>query len=157
MELLSEVTINSTLHRVSDAWQDLTHLWEPFITAYTPIKIGLPQIYGGYAKPKFGSRSLSPDLFASDWEPPKTITVKDMLTDSTEAAAVTVFEGTLHLDSYNETEVTYNAYGSEYTSTIADNTTLNNTLENLFTTYCGVSYLNLTLDATNARATTPDI
>jgi hypothetical protein len=128
-------------------------LWEPFITAYTPIKIGLPQIYGGYAKPKFGSRSFSPDLFVDDWEPPKTITVKDMLTDSTEAAAVTVFEGTLHLDSYNETEVTYNAYGSAYTTTI-NGTSLNSNLISLFTTYCGASYLNLTLDTTDARAAT---
>ena len=158
MELLSETVINSTTHYVSDAWQELTHLWEPKIISYTPVRIGLPVTHGGYGKPKFGDRSFSPDLFdGTDWPPPKTITVTDKLTESTEAAAVTVFAGTLHLVSYNEEEVVYSAYGEEYTATIADNTTLNATLTSIFTTYCGATHLNLTLDTTDARGTSPTI
>jgi hypothetical protein len=158
MELLSEVTINTVLHRVSDDWQNLTNQWEPKLISYTPVRVGLPTVYGGYAKPKFGSRSFSPDLFdGTDWPPPKTVTVKDMLTESTEAAAITVFEGTLHLEAYNETEVVYNAYGEEYTATIADSTALSGTLASIFTTYCGATHLNLTLDTTDARGTTPTI
>ena len=159
MELLSETVINSTTHYVSDAWQQLTHLWEPHIIKYTPVRYGLPHIYGGYAKPKFGNRSFSPDLFNSgtDWPPPKTITVVDKLTDSTEAAAVTVFEGTLHLDGYDEAEVVYHAYGEEFTKDVNDQL-YNNNLQGVFNFWCGASYLNLTLDTSGtSRASTSTV
>ena len=158
MDLLSEVVINSTTHYVSDEWHQLTRLYEPKIASYTPVRYGLPVVYGGFAKPKWGDRSFLPDLFdGTDWPPPKTITVTDKLTETTEAAAITVFAGTLHLASYNETEVVYTPHGEEYTATIADSTALSGTLASIFTTYCGATHLNLTLDTTDARGTTPTI
>lgn len=156
MRLLSEVTINATLHRVSDDWQDLTNLWEPKISSLTATKFGIPKDYGGYARPRWGNRSFSPDLFASDWPPPATITVKDMLTDSTEAAAVTVFIGTLHLDTYNEVEVSYTSYGASFTIKETD-AVYGDTLVNIFTAAVGVTKLNLTLDSTAARAISPGV
>jgi hypothetical protein len=83
--------------------------------------------------------------------------VVDYITDSDEASKVLVFEGKLHLDSYNESEVTYQAYGDDYETTITGARTYNDTLVNIFTTYCGASYLNLTLDSSNARSPSPDV
>jgi len=156
MELLSEVTINATLHRVSDAWQTLTNLWKPQISSYMPTKFGTAQRWGGYAEAKFGSRSFSPELFNNHWPPPNTITVKDQLTESDEASAVTVFEGNLHLNSYNEMEISYNSYGALF-STKETDAVYNDTLVNIFTTAVGVTKLNLTLDSTAARAVSPAV
>lgn len=156
MDLLSETTINGTLHRVSDAWHVLDNLWEPFIVQYDAPKFGLAREYGGYAAPKWGRREFSPDLFESDWPPPNTISVTDMITDDTEANAVTVFEGTLHLDSYNEQGVAYTAYGAEHDTVITDEV-FNDTLVNVFTWAVDASRLNLTLDSTAARSPSPDV
>ena len=111
----------------------------------------MPTLHGGYARPTWGTRSFSPDLFVGDWPPPKTITVVDKLTETTEAAAVTIFNGTLHLESYTESEVVYIAYAEEHDVKITDFSE-NNTLITVFTTYCGASYLNLTLDSTLASS-----
>ncbi len=156
MELLSEVTINATMHRVSDAWQQLANIWRPYISAFTATKFGLPQPWGGYARPRWGNRSFSPDLFSSNWPPPATITVKDMLTESTEAAAITVFEGTLHLEGHTEESVNYMSFGADFTTKVAD-AVYSGTLLSIFTTAVGVGQLNLTLDSTAARVVSPDV
>lgn len=160
MDLLSETTIGGNLHRVSDAWHVLTNLWEPKIAEYGPPKFGLEKEYGGYARPKFGRRTFTPDLFENDWPPPTKITVVDKLTDDTEANAITVFEGALHLDSYDETGVSYRAYGAEFDTTITDEAFGDPSAESLvdvFTWAVDSSRLNLTLDSTAARSPSPDV
>ncbi len=156
MELLSEVTINGNLHRVSTAWQTLENLWEPMVSSFTATKFGTAKKWGGYASAKWGNRSFSPDLFSSDWVPPATITVKDKLTDSDEASSITIFEGNLHLSNYDESTVNYNAYGEAFTSKETD-AVYGDTLENIFATACGATKLNLVFDSTAARAISPGV
>ena len=160
MKLISQMYINSTYHYVSDQWVELISLYEPHIMSITPTRISCHDVYGGYARPKFGSRSFSPTLFDSgnDWPPPKQVEVRDQLIEDDavdNSAAVTVFEGTLHLESYNEREVVYTVYRDDYQNVVS-NVTYNDDLEGVFTTYCGASYLNLTLntDGTTRAAST---
>lgn len=160
MDLLSETTINGTLHRVSNAWQPLTNLWEPLIINSSAPKFGLEREYGGFAFPKFGGRTFSPDLFNADWPPPKTIYVKDFITDDTEENAIKVFEGVLHLDSYDEARITYNVLMDEFDVLITDEVFGDpsaETLVDVFTWAVDPARLNLTLDSSAARSPSPDV
>ena len=70
--------------------------------------------------------------------------------------AETVLEGTLNLIRYKEEAVDYVSFGAEYTTTETAKT-YNDTLEDIFTTACGVSQLNLTLNTDAARGTSPAV
>lgn len=155
--ILVTITINSTEHRISYEGLALEHYWNPKVIKCGPVSYKVAKDYGGYAAPNYGSISLVPDLFgASDWPPPVSCAITIEYTATTEAAAVTVFAGMAHLKNIGRTAVVYDLFTDEYDVDVAA-TTVSGALDTVFTTYCGVSYLDLTLDTTYARATPPTV
>ena len=113
--LLVEFTINGTLHRISNEPVALDHWWYPFISDFDAPQYDVEEDYGGYAKLTFGSISITPDLFADDWPPPKKCSIVIKYTASTEALAITLVTCETHLDSVESDNVTYEIYEEEYT------------------------------------------
>ena len=78
-------------------------------------------------------------------------------TASTEAAAEELFAGTAHLRSFDREGVVYDLYQEEYDSYLDATTAIADDLDDVFTTYTGGAYLNLTLNTTYARAVAPAV
>lgn len=163
--ILAETIINSTTHYLADRYKALTHQWRGMIGAFVPITLGTRQDYGGYVDISFGSITLIPELFSTsgDWPPPMelSLTVKWLDTSSSkpsEGNAVTYFAGKAYRARITSTGVEYRLYrDNTYTAKVANGTTYNDTLINVMTTLCGASYLNVTLDSTKARSTSPNV
>lgn len=145
------------LQRISTEDIALEYQWFSYITTISSIRIGLSQIYGGFAKPEFSDIALSPDLFADIWPPPKMAVVKIIQTETDENGGVILFDGTAQLSRYDRTSINYNLKRPEFDSTIAEATVYNDTLVNIATTLCGASFLDLTIDSTNARTVSPAV
>ena len=156
--LLVEATINATLHYLSMEGHALTHYWDAMITGFDAPQYQIAEDHGGYVRPGFGSIRFSHDLFgAADWPPPANITLGIYYSATTEAAKETIFTGTGHLARMDREEIEYELYGPSFTATVADATAFNDTLLNVATWFCGASYLNLTLDHTYDRASSPQV
>lgn len=156
--LLVELTINSTLHRISQEGVALTNWWDNAILGFTAPQIKIPTEYGGFAEMQFGTMTLSPDLFSgSDWPPPHSCPVTAKYTATTEAAAETLFEGVCHLSNLDRNGVTYRFYGNEDDTVISSGTAFADTLTNVASWFCNAARLNLTLDSTYARASSPTV
>jgi hypothetical protein len=156
--ILVEMTINGTLHRISDEYLELTHLWEGMIVGIEPITKATRALTGGYVEPQYGGITLHPDLFAgADWPPPKSCAITVKISDTTEEDAVTIFSGVAHRTGIAEDGPRYAIYGPSYSNEMASDTLVDGTLLEVFTTYCGASYLNLTLSHTYDRATSPQV
>ena len=155
--ILVTMTINSTAYRISIGDLALEHFWQGYILGVTPIKYTIRNPAGGYVEPTFGGFSLSPDLFAGDWPPPKKCAVTVQITDTDEAAAVTVFTGNVYRNGIGASEIKYDFYGDEFTAALSDETMIDDDLDTIFTTYCGASYLNKTLVDTYKRTAVPAV
>jgi len=154
MALLVEVTFNSTLHRVSDEMLPLEHFWDAQVSVASDIKYSIRNRGGGYVEPSFGSLTFLPSLFSGETEYPISCPIKLLFTDSDEASATTILEGTAHLSNIERDGVTYVIYATEYEDKVTD-IAYSGTLESIFTTAC--TTLGLTLDATNARVVSPAV
>ncbi|MFH2073798.1 MAG: hypothetical protein ABIJ57_00430 [Pseudomonadota bacterium] len=156
--LLVEFTINGTLHRVSMEGHALTHYWDALVIGLDAPTYQLATFYGGYAKPSFGSIRFSHDLFAAaDWPPPVNGAISIYYSATTEEAKELVFTGTAHISRINREEIEYDLYGPSYTVTVGDGENFNDTLVDVATWFCGASYLNLALDSTYARVSSPQV
>lgn len=155
--ILVSLTINGTVHRISDEYCELTHLWEAKVAGLTPVSYATKSNAGGYVEPSYGDIELLPDLFAGDWPPPKSCACTVKITDTTEEAAVTIFTGTAHRAEINREGIKYELHGPSYSSALTAKTWIDGTLNSVFTTYCGASYLNLTFNSTYERATSPAV
>lgn len=155
--LLIEATINGTLHRISDEWLSLEHPWKGQIIGFDPIQGQIAYPYGGYVRPGYGSIQFSPDLFTSDWPPPINMTISAYYTATDEASRETLFSGIAHRKNVTREHIVYDLYGTSYTATVADAVVFSDTLADVASWFCGASYLNLTLNATYARAVSPDV
>ena len=155
--LLIEITINGTVHRVSVEGHALTHYWDPYVVAFDPPRFEIPYTWGGYAAPRFGAISFSPELFASDWPPPVSCAITVKYSDTDEASAETLISGTAHLVKISLIEVKYDIYGPSYATTTPNGQAFNDTLVNVAAYFCGASHLNLTLDTSKARSPSPNV
>jgi len=156
--ILVEMVVNTTTFYISDEYiNTLTHQFEGFIKSLGPINYATRSRAGGYVEPQFGSIELSPEMFKADWPPPKSCAITIKISDTTEEAATTIFVGKAHRTEVTRTGIKYELYGASYSQAITATTWVDGTLNAVFTTYCGASYLNLTLNTTYARATSPAV
>lgn len=157
--ILCEFTLDGeSMVRISNIDTPLTYQWYGFILEMTSVKFQLSSNYGGYAKPSFSDIKLSPEMFESGtWPPIKKAYVKIMWTETYESEAVTIFEGTALLSSYDRSGVTYNLKQPEFSATVPASTVISGTLDSVITTLCGASYLDVDIDTTNSRSVSPDV
>lgn len=152
--ILIEFTFSSTIHRISDEMIALDHFWDSKVASNSSIKYSLKSIGGGMIEPSFGNISILPSLFDAETEYPISCPIKIMHTDTDEASATTVLEGTAHLKTIKEDSVDYELFPPEF-DTKVDDITYNDTLINVFSAAC--TTLGVTLDSTNARAVSPAV
>lgn len=114
MSLLVEIYINNTLNRISNEGLALTNFWEEEVMSFDAPQYSIDRDQGGFVRMNFGSIQLSPGLFSSDWVPPIKCPITIKYTDTTEAAAVTLFTGTGQLERFDRNSVTYDLYGEDY-------------------------------------------
>lgn len=155
--ILVQLTINGTIHYLSDDYLELTHLYEAKVAKVNPVSYATRSEAGGYVEPQFGDIEFLPDTFSDDWPPPKSCVIKISITDTTEEAAVEIFTGRAHRTAITRESVKYDLFGKSYSNAITATTWIDDTLSAVFTTYCGASYLNLTLNTDYARATSPSV
>lgn len=159
MALLVEITINGTLARISNLQHNLTNSWAKRIVSIDPIVRQVSTTHGGYCALGYGSIQLSPELFENDFPPPIECDITLKFTESTEAAAVTLFTGVAHLSLWDREVFVYELWRDDYSTVIADSTafTSSDTLLTVFTWACNAARLNLTLNSTLAESPSPDI
>jgi hypothetical protein len=137
----------------------LTYQWYSHINSMASVKFQTDKDYGGYAKPVFSDITLSPDLFAAAWPPVKTATVKLILTETNEAAGVTLFEGTAQRRAYDRVGVKYILKHPEFSAVIAATTAVpveyTTALDDVVDTLC--TALSLTAVHTGERVTMPTV
>jgi hypothetical protein len=105
----------------------------------------------------FGNIRFAPDLFDDDWPPPRECDIVAYYTATTEAAKETLFSVTASLRKINRKFVEYAIHAPAYTTEVASGTVFNDTLDNIVSWACIESRLNLTVDSSAARSTSPDI
>jgi|GEM_PF-2385215 len=113
--ILAELTISGTVYYVSNEPAALEKWFAPRIFGFTPPQYQISNDYGGYIRMGFGDITLSPDLFASVWPPPKQCSIVLKHTETTLAAAVTLFSGYIYLDGFDRETVEYSIYDTIYT------------------------------------------
>lgn len=155
--LLAEITINAVMHRVSNQPVSLVNYWDNYILTVSPPKYSCTEITGGYCRPSFGSLSFDPTLFSSDWPPPTEIGVVIKHTESTEAAATTIFSGTGQIESFDRASIGYDLYSGDYGTVLSSGSAFDDTLGNVFSWACDPARLNLTLNTTYARVISPEV
>jgi hypothetical protein len=112
--ILTEITINGTVNRVSFDGHALTYNWKPRIINLDAPTLALPSDYGGFGQMSFGKISFNPELFSNDWPPPVVCPISIYYTDTTEAARELVFSGTAHLSEFDREKIEYNLFGPSY-------------------------------------------
>lgn len=156
--LLVDLTINAVLNRISDEAISLTNFWSPEIISFRSPQQTMSTDYGGYCRMNAGDMALSPSLFESDWPPPKSCACVIKYTLTTEAAAVTIYEGTATRRGFDSTEVSYTLKAPDYDETIADAVAFTgNDMETDFNTIItGISEIS-SVNTTNARVVQPGV
>ena len=155
MSLLMEITLNGTGYQISHEGLSLESYWNAYIISLNNVQRQLQYEYGGYSRLSAGSMVLSPELFASEWPPPVNAAITAYYTATNEAAKVEMFQGTAHLQHFNDKTVSYEIDDNAYTAIIADTTAYDTNLGGFFTTMCGAGILNLTYDNTYAGEALP--
>lgn len=125
--MLLSLTVNGVLKRISNEPLNLEHHWYPYVESFSSPQLQMSHEYGGFVKLGFGSVSISPACFLTDWPPPPQCAITCQYTATTEAAAVTLFSSTAHLTRYSSDGVSYDIRDLEYdrdllleTMTLAD-------------------------------------
>ena len=153
--ILVEVTVNTTVYRVSDEQCHLTHQWDNMVKRFQAPNYTCREVTGGYVEAASGSVIFNPYMFVNEFFPPKSCPISISLTDTTEEAATLLFEGTAHREQVSRDGVVYSLHGTEYTSVLAERTYIDDTLTAVFSDYCGAGHLNLDYDDDNAAAVPP--
>lgn len=141
------MTLDNT-RRVSDQELSLEHSWYGEVSSAPIIKRASSKLYGGQVAPTYGGFSLIPGVGSTSMD------VVGQWTGTTESDAVEIFRGKAYEESFDREGVKYELRPQDYSSTVED-VTFSGTLTSIFTTYCGASYLNRTLDISNARSSSP--
>ena len=109
--------LNTTANQyISLNGEALEHYWKALIESMGAPQFRMDYDYGGFVDLTFGTLTLSPDVFSSDWPPPRQLTLTAKYTATNEAAAVTLFEGDLYLTSFDETTASYEMKAIKYTT-----------------------------------------
>lgn len=153
--ILMEFTAGATTYRISTEDKALTYQWFGYITDFNSLKIALPTRHGGIARPEFSDITLSPDLIEEIGSIPESAAVVIKETETDEAAAVTIFEGSARLGDYDRHGFGYILHRPEIPETISEGTAYNDTLVNVATSLC--TTMGLSIDTTAARSTSPAV
>uniref|UniRef100_A0A6M3IP22 Uncharacterized protein n=1 Tax=viral metagenome TaxID=1070528 RepID=A0A6M3IP22_9ZZZZ len=156
--LLVELEINGVTNYLSQEGIALTHYWDSHILSFDAPQYNMDKKYGGYARPSFGSISLTQELFKNDWVPPTASQVAIRYTSTDEESATTLFSGTAYLKSINREGIRYDLYGGVIGSggSIASGTSFENVaLGYVFSQ--GATTLGLSLDTSLAKSNSTDI
>lgn len=107
----AEAAVNIADRRFYDS-----QYWDDLILGFGAVSFAMDTEYGGLISPKVGSITLAMTAFADTvWPPPREGSITIKYTESTYAAAVTLFTGSCHLASISYPEsVVYNLYGPSY-------------------------------------------
>jgi len=157
--LLVDITIDSVVRYASVQGYALTHNYRPRIIAFDAPMLAIPSDHGGFARMQYGKIVFNPLLFSdcSVWPPQISCPITIKYTDTTEAAAETVFIGTAHLDGFNRESISYSLYGPSYDETVASATAYNDTLNVILNTILtGIAEIDA-IDTTYARASSPNV
>lgn len=100
--------------------QALDHYWDAYIYSFASPQYQTAKDYGGFVRMGFGNIEISPDAFASDWTPPKQLTINIKYTANTEGAAISLFVGDLYLDTYGKESITYTINDPKFTEKLLD-------------------------------------
>ena len=150
--LLMTLDIHGTTRRISNEELPLEHQWFAELSRPPTVKYATRQLYGGMVAPTFGSFQTIPTTFTeTTWPPPATIEAIVQHTETTEAEAVELFRATCQRSGFDRTGVNYNTHHKQMDKERTA-TGFNDPLLSIFQTYCGASWLNLTLDSTMYRA-----
>lgn len=155
MPVYVTATIGATTQYLSTEFLDESSFWDAKVVKISNLNTSLTHDYGGYFKPSFGNIEFLPDAFEDNWPPPQKI---DLVIETGESDTIKaeICNGTGTLKDYDQESVTYSVEGLEFSVT-DDSKVFSGTLNDAFTWACGSSYLNLTLNTTDARSTSPAI
>jgi hypothetical protein len=112
--LLVNITLNGVQNYVSMDGYALTNNWRPLVLGVSSPTYAASTDHGGLVKMQMGTITFNPSLFSSYWPPPIYCPIAFYWTDTTEAAATTVFWGYAHLQMYDRVGVTYSLYPPAY-------------------------------------------
>jgi len=142
--------------RISTADIPLEHQWFGYVLSMSSLKFACASQLGGYCKPSFSEITLSPEMFEnSTWPPNPDADVKLYWTETDEAEATLLFDGTATLDTYDRHGISYRILMPEFDDTTALSTIFADTLVDVMTDLCGD--LGLLIDTTYARSPSPDV
>jgi hypothetical protein len=98
--------------------------WDELILGFGPVSFAMDTEYGGMISPKVGNITIAMTAFADTvWPPPREGSISIKYTETTYAAAVTLFTGSCHLASISYPEsVVYNLYGMAYGGNMLEET-----------------------------------
>ena len=103
--------------------QAFDHYWDPHVISFSAPSYETAYEYGGFVRMNFGGITISHDVFATDWPPPKYAAVNVYYTATTEDAAIKVFEGNIYLESYDKTSIAYSFYAPTYAQDLLESVT----------------------------------
>ena len=144
--ILVEITINSTLYRISmegnDPDYEWTYNWKPYVISFDSPQYQLAKIWGGYCQLGFGAIELSHDLFASEWPPPILNDIVIKHTSTNDGSTETFFTGEAHLRSITRDSVVYDLHGKKYDiDLLAEDTDYNGDTVSLPRAFGSVTYV----------------
>jgi len=108
--LLIDLTINGTVHRISNEMLILEYPYLPKINTFTSPKMSAPSSHGGYCKISYGKVSFFPDLFEDSWPPPKSLDMIAYYRETILADNQRLFYGTIFLTGTYSDRVEYNFF-----------------------------------------------
>lgn len=135
----------------------LEHQWFSYLASIDTIKYRLTKKHGGCFAPEVGQINFTPEYFATIGEYPATGTMRILRTDTNEAGATVIHDGTSFLDEMDRTRITYDIAHPEMAATIPASTAYNDNLANVVTALCDAAILDLAVDLTRARAISPAV
>jgi len=119
--LLIEVTINGTVNYLSMEGIELTRWWDNKVISFTAPNYTIKDTYGGYVDVEFGNIEFSPDLFLSpNWPPPAECPIVVKYTDTDEASAEVLFDGTCYIRKINRESIVYDIFDEAFDINLLD-------------------------------------
>jgi hypothetical protein len=128
--ILVTITYGGNKYRYSMINRVLEHQWHGVIKNIRPITVRVSTYHGGLLKVTAGRITFVPEIFGDKawsipaWPPPAELSVSVSYTDTTEAAAIPLFNGKLALVSFDEKTVEYTPYIESYTMQVSSGTNL---------------------------------
>lgn len=149
MSLICSAVINSTTRRIASEYlSSLSQSYLGEIADVSNFVLSCSKPNGGYLRPTYGNMSILQSAFVGNWPPPVVLTlpVKFVKSDLT---LVDIASAAGQITEINATRANYDLYGPVLNH-VTTPATFSGTLFNYFTTACGPSLLNLTLNTSKA-------